>query len=443
VNSLASTCTVLLPLLLFHLFVPVQPYLLPHSVRAPTRLYLAPPPALEETASTSSSSLAGVTSDCSSSSSTSSKDSFEICVGRALDTLRRDYPQILTVDPDYAIYDDHIQVVDPSGVQVSGLATYRNTIRLIHTMVRVLYCPAQSSLSAKLCWDQAREVIRISWHAQIVPREIFGGLRTTRYIDGISVYTLDPVTGLIVSHKIEKLLFNARQVQIPAEGVIALLQQQGASLDYPSYYQNEDRPFLLKFQSPFSWRHAPSSLFALETSGSGSSSSSNDASSASSGNGRIHQSTQISSPPNHNADSETTAMMIVPFDQDAWHQKNKARAKFGLKPLTKQEFLEIEAQVQLLKMQHEAADAAAAAAAAASEHGDEDAGRLGFFERLFGTVLEDTCESNLDCERPQICCDFGFKKMCCSSGALVGKQSYEGDYALVPVPVETGNFPRR
>jgi hypothetical protein len=56
------------------------------------------------------------------------------------------------------------------------------------------------------------------------------------------------------------------------------------------------------------------------------------------------------------------------------------------------------------------------------------------FEKLFGKVLTDTCESNFDCERPQVCCDFGFKKMCCFSGTPVGRSVPE--YALVPVPVD-------
>ena len=37
---------------------------------------------------------------------------------------------------------------------------------------------------------------------------------------------------------------------------------------------------------------------------------------------------------------------------------------------------------------------------------------------LFGSLLEDTCESNYDCERPKLCCDFGFKKMCCANGMM-------------------------
>ena len=69
----------------------------------------------------------------------------------------------------------------------------------------------------------------------------------------------------------------------------------------------------------------------------------------------------------------------------------------------------------------------------------------GFFKKLMGNVLEDTCESNYDCESPEVCCDFGFKKMCCSSGLRVldgPPRSRYGEYAEVPVIANPGpNYP--
>lgn len=39
-----------------------------------------------------------------------------------------------------------------------------------------------------------------------------------------------------------------------------------------------------------------------------------------------------------------------------------------------------------------------------------------FLSNIFGGVLKNGCESNFDCERPEVCCDVGFKKICCSNG---------------------------
>lgn len=43
-----------------------------------------------------------------------------------------------------------------------------------------------------------------------------------------------------------------------------------------------------------------------------------------------------------------------------------------------------------------------------------------------------TCHSNFDCQKPEVCCDFHYKKICCSSGQL-GKDM-KLQYATVPVP---------
>jgi hypothetical protein len=66
--------------------------------------------------------------------------------------------------------------------------------------------------------------------------------------------------------------------------------------------------------------------------------------------------------------------------------------------------------------------------------------RPGLFEKTMD-ALNDTCETNFDCERPQVCCDFIFQKRCCSSGGLVGREMPR----LVPVPADNPSYldPRR
>jgi hypothetical protein len=50
----------------------------------------------------------------------------------------------------------------------------------------------------------------------------------------------------------------------------------------------------------------------------------------------------------------------------------------------------------------------------------------------FFNMFADTCESNFDCRYPEVCCDLGFKKSCCSSGQTARNLRLE--YATVPVP---------
>lgn len=346
---------------------------------------------------------------------TSTESEFELQVGVALDTLRRDYPQILTQPPDFSIYDKHIEVVDPSGVKVHGLSAYKYTFRLLHTLVKFIYCPSRSGLTFRMCFDKARQSIRIHWNAEVVPREIFGGSRTTLFVDGISVYEMDRVTGSITQHRIEQLLINNNPVR-PAEGVFAALRNEH-TVTVPSFSKSEDRSVVVRYQQPlFPGPRGPSSLFAMEASRDDDEDKNNDT------NGGNQQYPNL--------------------DWEALERKNKSRKKFGLDPLSPEEFLEVEAQVKQMDLQQKQRAATDAAAAAAGTSQKRKSG--GFFDKLLGgaaAALQDTCETNFDCERPEICCDFGFKKVCCSSGSLVGLQQQQQRQALAPVPVVAGYPP--
>jgi hypothetical protein len=124
---------------------------------------------------------------------------------------------------------------------------------------------------------------------------------------------------------------------------------------------------------------------------------------------------------------------------DALEKKNSVRRKFGLKPLSMEEYLELQDQVaELDSMQKEKAAAAAVELDRAKQQKDSSGG---FFDELFGNAMKDTCESNYDCDYPEVCCDFRFKKMCCSSGMRIldGSSHRQGQLAEVPVPIYNPN----
>merc|ERR1719464_132750 len=125
----------------------------------------------------------------------------------------------------------------------------------------------------------------------------------------------------------------------------------------------------------------------------------------------------------------------------ALEQKNEFRKKFGLKPINMEEFVELQREVAAIDNQQKKKAAVAAIELEQAKQSKENKSG-GFFGKMFGNVLEDTCQSNYDCVSPEVCCDFGFKKMCCSSGMLVFNSpppSRYGQLAEVPVPITNPN----
>lgn len=389
---------------------------------------------------------------------------FEMQVGRAMDTLRDDYPEFLVQDLDYSIYHSDLELIDPSGIHLNGLKNYENAIRLVHTMVGIFYCPDQSDVKFRMCFDKARQNIRIHWNARVVPKAIFGGYKTTLHVDGISIYELDRMTGNITQHRLERLVMNDNQLS-PEQGIFAALRSQVAQSQVdgiPSFHRHMEAMTKIggesirnNIESGEAKSKVPETIVRFQKNPDGGSllfgeddEDDNDNRNsplsirsftpASSSRSRLNSSGDQSLP---SMDANALA---------ALEKKNLARQKFGLKPIDMDEFLEIEKQVAEMEIEQQKKAAAAAAEAMEVERlRQQRENRGGFFGKLFGEALKDTCETNYDCERLEVCCDFGIKKMCCSSGLHItsGVNNRQGELALVPVPITNpnpypGNDPR-
>ena len=372
---------------------------------------------------------------------------------------------------DYSIYHSDLELIDPSGVHLHGLRNYENAIRLVHTMVGIFYCPDQSDLKFRMCFDKARQNIRIHWNARVVPKAIFGGYKTTLHVDGISIYELDRMSGNITQHRLERLVMNDDQVS-PEQGVFAALRTQaiqsqvdgipsftkvGGETIYSTLGNAEMNPLnmpesILRFQRNLSMKNRGSLLFGDDNAvrNDKTPSSWKSFTTASSSRSQLNA---VSSSASTDSDGPGGDQNLAHMDDTnvaALEKKNLARKKFGLKPIGMEEFLEIEKQVKELDMQQQKKAAAAATEAMELERArQEKENRGGFLGKLFGEALKDTCESNYDCERPEVCCDFGIKKMCCSSGLHItdGLNNRQGQLAEVPVPIYNpnpypGNDPR-
>lgn len=105
--------------------------------------------------------------------------------------------------------------------------------------------------------------------------------------------------------------------------------------------------------------------------------------------------------------------------------------------------MEAEQTAKAEEMRLSRAAAESAAASSKSRRGRQSSGAAtedsdNFFATIAKSLLgEDTCESNFDCARPQVCCDLGFKKMCCSSGKGIFEPQQQLE--MIPVQVVAGN----
>jgi hypothetical protein len=325
-----------------------------------------------------------------------------------------------------------LELIDPSGVQLHGVKNYKAAFRMIHAIVGIFYCPERSLLTFRMCFDKARQNIRIHWNAQVIPKAIFGGEKTTLHVDGISVYELCRNSGNITQHRIEQLVINDMFIN-PEQGIFAALRGHAVKSNVDSIpvfnmiESSETTNQILSF-SPAS----RSRLFPTSTSSGEKDNEKKQPRSSS----IILSSSSLGAADSNNNNS---------VDWEAYDKKNAARKKFGLDPLTPEEFVDLQEQVaeldtqQRLKQRKQAT--AAAAEIAQKKKQEEDGG--GFFKKLFGQVLQDTCDSNYDCQRPEVCCDFGFKKMCCTSGMRIvdGPNNRQGQLAEVPVLIDPNPYP--
>lgn len=148
---------------------------------------------------------------------------YELNLGKAMDTLRKDYPHMLYQTPDFSIYNENINVLDPSGVQLTGLKNYKHSFTFLQTLVRFFYNTDVSTVQSRMIYDFARSSIRISWNAVLVPK-VVGNRRNALYVDGVSVYKMD-VNGKILEHKVEKMVMNGTPV-VPPYGVFSALKEE-------------------------------------------------------------------------------------------------------------------------------------------------------------------------------------------------------------------------
>ncbi len=268
---------------------------------------------------------------------------------------------------------------------------------------------------------------RVSWNVELVPKAIMGGTRNTLHVDGISEYYLDRSSGLITEHRVSHLLINDQAVR-PENGVFhALAEMSPVNPDgVPVFFgtelldqKNTNEMMKLNFQT---WN--PLTNLLLQGKSSSLFSNPNE------------QAMQLPENTNGiNTDSQ------VPYDRDALQRKNASRKKFGLPPITPEEFIKLEEEVRAMDDMNKKKAAYLAEKLSQSRKKEE---KDSFLSNIFGGVLKNGCENNFDCERPQVCCDVGFKKICCSNGLGIVDgipvEKYQRGVLRVPIPNDNVDY---
>ncbi|EJK74173.1 hypothetical protein THAOC_04164 [Thalassiosira oceanica] len=150
-------------------------------------------------------------------------------VGKAMDVLRKDYPDFLRRAPDYSIYNENISFTssDDANLRINNLAPYKQALGLTRRVLGLMYDAERSVIQSRMVYDPTRTQVRVSFSARLVPKRSMLALARTAHVDGISVYSIDVRSatkddgtrredaGKVIEHRIEKLLVNGVQLKPP------------------------------------------------------------------------------------------------------------------------------------------------------------------------------------------------------------------------------------
>lgn len=137
---------------------------------------------------------------------------FHANVGSVIDTLRADYPTMLTDPPDLSMFRDDLILSDSNGNQLSGKDAYRTVLFLLRAHARLFLTGACIHIvSMFYCDEDSRPAIHVRWLMRATPR--VWASPTSIIIDGISLYYLDS-HGYVAAHTFETRIRNGPAVEI-------------------------------------------------------------------------------------------------------------------------------------------------------------------------------------------------------------------------------------
>ena len=134
---------------------------------------------------------------------------YQLNLGKAINALRRDYPLILTDEPDFSIFDQDVRLLDPSGVRLHGLGQYENLFKIL----RFLRTTAMTKDEVTYRLVVSDDIIRVRWTAKLMMRGMTAGVSPALVqVDGISAYELNS-KGRVAAHRLENIVMNGPDAQ--------------------------------------------------------------------------------------------------------------------------------------------------------------------------------------------------------------------------------------
>jgi len=128
------------------------------------------------------------------------KRNFTLNVGRAIECLRDDVPNMLTEAPNLDIFSDEVVLADPNGPIVKGKAAYKMFFASLRMARRLtMTTPTVEILSLRYLDWRSEITVRFS----VVTESPVPGMDPVHF-DAISVYKLDR-KGLIYEHRIDDM----------------------------------------------------------------------------------------------------------------------------------------------------------------------------------------------------------------------------------------------
>lgn len=138
-------------------------------------------------------------------------NTFNLNVGKVIDTLQADYPYILQRSPDFSIYSDAIVFENGAdGVSLRGIAGYKRMFDVVRLMRHLVH---GADVKHRLVYDPVLRQVRMRWNLKMWMRPQTGGDSVKPMeMDGISIYCLDD-EGMVMRHNLEfKERINPREM---------------------------------------------------------------------------------------------------------------------------------------------------------------------------------------------------------------------------------------
>ncbi|EOD18737.1 hypothetical protein EMIHUDRAFT_243530 [Emiliania huxleyi CCMP1516] len=133
------------------------------------------------------------------------ESAYQLALGTAIDTLRRDYPGLLTEEPDFSIFTEDVALFDPSGKRLQSIGQYEQVFRALRLLRKTTM--VHSEVTYRL--TVADSMIRVRWVAKLWmrPMVVVPGYKSEPprlQLDGISEYELND-EGAIKLHRLSDI----------------------------------------------------------------------------------------------------------------------------------------------------------------------------------------------------------------------------------------------